>query len=99
MEYRQSKTGEPISILGYGCMRFTTKGGSIDIDKAEKEIENSTRKDSVHALSKDSVRVTYNYSGRTPLDVAIKNAKDQIASGKRNAVEKETRDAEVCFSH
>lgn len=38
MEYRQSKTGEPISILGYGCMRFTTKGGSIDIDKAEKEI-------------------------------------------------------------
>ena len=38
MEYRQSKTGEPISILGYGCMRFTTKGGGIDIDKAEKEI-------------------------------------------------------------
>ena len=70
-----------------------------EYDKAEKEIENSTRKDSVHALSKDSVRVTYNYSGRTPLDVAIKNAKDQIASGKRNAVEKETRDAEVCFSH
>ena len=38
MEYRQNKTGEPISILGYGCMRFTTKGGGIDIDKAEKEI-------------------------------------------------------------
>ncbi len=38
MEYRQSKTGEPISILGYGCMRFTTKSGGIDIDKAEKEI-------------------------------------------------------------
>ena len=38
MEYRQSKTGEPISILGYGCMRFTTNGRGIDIDKAEKEI-------------------------------------------------------------
>ncbi|MDO4975686.1 MAG: aldo/keto reductase [Eubacteriales bacterium] len=38
MQYRQDKKGEPISILGYGCMRFTTKGRSIDIDKAEKEI-------------------------------------------------------------
>jgi len=38
MLYRNNKYGQPISILGYGCMRFTTKGGSIDIDKAEKEI-------------------------------------------------------------
>ncbi|SFC90033.1 aldo/keto reductase [Butyrivibrio sp. YAB3001] len=38
MEYRSNKNGEPISILGYGCMRFTTKGGSIDIEKTEKEI-------------------------------------------------------------
>ncbi len=38
MEYRQNKNGEPISILGYGCMRFTTNGRGIDIDKAEKEI-------------------------------------------------------------
>ena len=38
MLYRNDKYGNPISILGYGCMRFTTKGGSIDIDKAEKEI-------------------------------------------------------------
>lgn len=38
MEYRSNKNGEQISILGYGCMRFTTKAGSIDIDKAEKEI-------------------------------------------------------------
>ena len=27
-----------ISILGYGCMRFTTKGNKIDLDKAESEI-------------------------------------------------------------
>ncbi len=38
MEYRKNRNGEAISILGYGCMRFTTKAGSIDIDKAEKEI-------------------------------------------------------------
>ncbi|WP_458459079.1 aldo/keto reductase [Pseudobutyrivibrio sp.] len=38
MEYRSNKNGEQISILGYGCMRFTTKAGSIDIDKAEQEI-------------------------------------------------------------
>lgn len=38
MEYRKNRNNEPISILGYGCMRFTTNGGSIDLDKAEKEI-------------------------------------------------------------
>ena len=38
MEYRQNKKGEQISILGYGCMRFTTNARGIDIDKAEKEI-------------------------------------------------------------
>lgn len=27
-----------ISALGYGCMRFTTKSGKIDFEKAEKEI-------------------------------------------------------------
>lgn len=38
MQYRKNKHGEDVSILGYGCMRFTTKAGRIDIDKAEKEI-------------------------------------------------------------
>ena len=38
MQYRNDIHGEPVSILGYGCMRFTTKGRSIDLDKAEKEI-------------------------------------------------------------
>ncbi len=38
MEYRNNKNGQPISILGYGCMRFTTDGRGIDIAKAEKEI-------------------------------------------------------------
>ena len=38
MQYRCDKQGNLLSILGYGCMRFTKKGNSIDIDKAEKEI-------------------------------------------------------------
>ncbi len=38
MNYRKNKKGEDISILGYGCMRFTRKGNAIDLDKAEKEV-------------------------------------------------------------
>ena len=38
MNYRNDAHGEPISLLGYGCMRFTKKGSSIDLDKAEKEL-------------------------------------------------------------
>ncbi len=38
MQYRKDRYGEEISVLGYGCMRFTKKGGSIDLDKAEQEI-------------------------------------------------------------
>ena len=38
MQYRNDKYGNPISVLGYGCMRFTTKAGRIDLEKAEQEI-------------------------------------------------------------
>ena len=38
MQYREDRYHKQISILGYGCMRFTRKGGAIDIDKAEKEV-------------------------------------------------------------
>ena len=38
MQYRKDKYGNDLSILGFGCMRFTRKGTMIDIDKAEKEI-------------------------------------------------------------
>lgn len=38
MNYRIDKYGNKLSILGYGCMRFTQSGGKIDVDKAEKEI-------------------------------------------------------------
>ena len=38
MQYREDKYGNKLSMLGFGCMRFTKNGNSIDIDKAEKEI-------------------------------------------------------------
>ena len=38
MKYRSDKYGNQISVLGYGCMRFTTKGMKIDFEKTEKEI-------------------------------------------------------------
>ena len=38
MQYRKDKHGEDVSILGFGCMRFSKKGGGIDIEKAEREI-------------------------------------------------------------
>ena len=38
MNYRKDKYGNELSILGYGCMRFTQSGGKIDLEKAEKEI-------------------------------------------------------------
>lgn len=38
MQYRSDKYGNQISALGFGCMRFTTKGMKIDFEKAEKEI-------------------------------------------------------------
>ena len=38
MQYRNDKAGEPISMLGFGCMRFERKGNAIDYDKAEAQI-------------------------------------------------------------
>ena len=38
MNYRNDRYGNPISILGYGCMRFERKGPGIDFEKAEREI-------------------------------------------------------------
>ena len=38
MKYREDKYGNKISVLGYGCMRFSHKGTKIDLEKTEKEI-------------------------------------------------------------
>ena len=39
MQYRiNRRNGDRLSVLGYGCMRFTRKGGGIDLEKAEREM-------------------------------------------------------------
>lgn len=38
MQYRKMKDGTEVSILGYGCMRFTASAGRINLEKAEKEV-------------------------------------------------------------
>ena len=43
MQYREDKYGNKLSVLGYGCMRFTKKGAGIDIEKAEEEIMTAYR--------------------------------------------------------
>lgn len=35
MEYRKGPGGEPLSALGFGCMRFERKNGSVDLDAAQ----------------------------------------------------------------
>ena len=38
MQYRNDKNNNAVSVLGYGCMRFSRKGTGIDLEKTEKEI-------------------------------------------------------------
>ena len=38
MLYREDRYGNKISQLGFGCMRFTKSGGSIDFEKAKAEV-------------------------------------------------------------
>ena len=38
MQYRKDRNGTELSVLGFGCMRFTRKGNALDLEKAEKEL-------------------------------------------------------------
>ena len=38
MRYREDRQGSSLSQLGYGCMRFTRKGNTIDYEKAQREV-------------------------------------------------------------
>ncbi len=38
MNYRKDKYGNELSALGFGCMRFQTVRGKIDMDKARRQI-------------------------------------------------------------
>ena len=39
MNYRQDKYGNPLSVLGFGCLRFPQKMGRIDMEETEREIK------------------------------------------------------------
>ncbi|MCD7884973.1 MAG: aldo/keto reductase [Lachnospiraceae bacterium] len=43
MQYRKDRDGNELSILGYGCMRFSKNGNEIDLDKAEQELMRAIR--------------------------------------------------------
>ena len=44
MQYRADAKGTPISLLGYGCMRFEKKGTQYDFQKAERDILHAIKK-------------------------------------------------------
>ena len=43
MQYRKLRNGADISLLGYGCMRFTKNNGRIIMEKAEREVMQAIR--------------------------------------------------------
>ena len=43
MYYRTDKYGNRLSILGFGCMRFPTKAGRIDMEETERELMTAYR--------------------------------------------------------
>ena len=43
MNYRTDRYGNPLSILGFGCMRFPQKLGRIDMEETEKQIVEAIR--------------------------------------------------------
>lgn len=57
MQYRTDKDGNRISILAYGCMRFTKANGKIDLKKAEAEVLEAIR------LGVNYFDTAYIYSG------------------------------------
>ena len=58
MQYRTDKYGNKLSVLGYGCMRFTQHGGKTDIEKEfrrrAKNYSNLFDKESGFMRPKDS---------------------------------------------
>lgn len=43
MQYRKDKQGRDLSLLGYGCLRFTRSGNQVDVGKAEREVMTALR--------------------------------------------------------
>lgn len=44
MQYRKDQKGTDLSVLGYGCMRFTKKYEKIVFEKAEREVMTAIRR-------------------------------------------------------
>ena len=57
MKYRVDKYGNEISVLGYGCMRFTKTAGVIDMDKAEVRKESMGLK-TIYEMKDENGNVT-----------------------------------------
>ncbi len=74
MQYRNDKNGSPLSVLGYGCMRFTKKGTGIDTAKTEKEIM------SAYAAGVNYFDTAYVYGGS---EEALGEILEKTTSGKR----------------
>ena len=61
MQYRKDRSGEDISILGYGCMRFSRAGSGLDYDKAASELKRAVE------LGVNYFDTAYLYSGSEEL--------------------------------
>ena len=75
MQYRNDRKGNQLSILGYGCMRFTKKGSEIDLDKAEQEVMYAIR----HGVNYLDTAYVYGGSEEAVGKILAKNnCRDQI---------------------
>ncbi len=75
MQYRKDRLGNDVSLLGFGCMRFTTKAGKFDYEKAEKEVMRAVE------LGVNYFDTAYVYSGSETLMGEIfekNNCRDKV---------------------
>ena len=75
MQYRKDKYGQDLSVLGFGCMRFTRSGGSIDLEKAENELEKQI---------KGNLEISEQLKGK---DREIEQLKGKLLAAENNRVE------------
>ncbi|MBR5115641.1 MAG: aldo/keto reductase, partial [Lachnospiraceae bacterium] len=81
MQYRTNpKNQKELSVLGFGCMRFTRKGGAIDQEKANREMAKALELgvnyfDTAYAYSGSEVclgRFIKEYDCRDQINIATK---------------------------
>ena len=73
MNYRNDKYGNPLSILGFGCLRFPQKFGRIDMEQTEKfavSIASMTLKTASDSSKPES-----------KINVAVSDAKGEVLLG------------------